>query len=41
MKLGVSFTMQQCYHDLRVGKTDFREWIKKWPTQLLLVIMEV
>ena len=39
--MSVSITMQQCYHDLKVEKTEFIDWIKKWPTQLLLVIMEI
>ena len=33
--------MQQSYHDLKVEKTEFIDWIKKWPTQILLVIMEI
>ena len=32
MKMSVAVTMQQCYHDLKVEKTEFIDWIKKWPT---------
>ena len=41
MKLSVAVTMQKCYHDIKVDNTEFIEWIKKWPTQLLLVVMEI
>ena len=41
MKMSVSFTMQQTYHDLEEDGIDFVDWIKRWPTQLLLAVMEI
>ena len=41
MRLGVACTLQQCFHDFNYTKEEFIIWIKKWPTQLLLVVLEI
>ena len=32
MKISVSLSMQQSYHDIEEDGSDFIDWIKRWPT---------
>ena len=39
MKYNVSLTMQHTFESFK--KLDFAEWIKLWPTQFLLTVLEI
>ena len=39
MKHAVSVTLQNCYHSF--NEKSFLDWIKKWPTQFLLAVLDI